>query len=374
MTVILNYGLGVDSTTILTRWLREPATRDFPLSQLTVLTAMTGDEFSDIRQPVETHILPQLRAHGVRYVQVARGGHTRDDGVVVLSDSRATDRLHLEGVYSLGEELRRAGTVPQVANRRCSAKAKGVPNDAWLATNVAGQFRQVMGFNADEGRRVERDSCYGGDNRNSEYPLMEWGWGREKCESYLSEVYGVQWPKSCCNFCPFSRGQEHVLARYHSLPSDAAAALYLEYVSLALNPNMTLFASGSLADKLRADKRDHSRAFRRFDERLDEVQWAVYRIRRVYHAKGRADREVSRVSTGTRTQCVLALHRMSREAGGLTPGSEGGISRLWGVRRVPDTYPCLEEMFVAAPADADDKAKKSFDETWTRVSLTLVES
>jgi len=36
-----------------------------------------------------------------------------------------------------------------------------------------------MGFNADERGRVEKDSCYGGDNRFAEYPLMAWGWGRD---------------------------------------------------------------------------------------------------------------------------------------------------------------------------------------------------
>lgn len=42
--VILSYGMGVDSTAILTRWLLEPWSRDFGLEDLVVLTAQTGDE------------------------------------------------------------------------------------------------------------------------------------------------------------------------------------------------------------------------------------------------------------------------------------------------------------------------------------------
>src|SRR5262245_42205163 len=102
--VILNYGLGVDSTAILTRWLAEPASRDFDLSRLTVVTAMTGDEFADTTALVERHVLPRLRATGVRYVQVARATGAKADGVAVLDDSRTPLRLHSEGAYKLSDE------------------------------------------------------------------------------------------------------------------------------------------------------------------------------------------------------------------------------------------------------------------------------
>ena len=44
-TPILSYGMGVESTGILVRWILEPATRDFELSELIVVTAQTGQEF-----------------------------------------------------------------------------------------------------------------------------------------------------------------------------------------------------------------------------------------------------------------------------------------------------------------------------------------
>jgi hypothetical protein len=71
MDTILSFGLGCESA-LLVRWLFEPESRSCPLSGLVVITAQTGDEYEDTRELVEEHILPLLRQHGVRYVQVAR--------------------------------------------------------------------------------------------------------------------------------------------------------------------------------------------------------------------------------------------------------------------------------------------------------------
>ena len=43
---------GSRSTGILVRWILEPATRDFELSELIVVTAQTGQEFPDTEQYV----------------------------------------------------------------------------------------------------------------------------------------------------------------------------------------------------------------------------------------------------------------------------------------------------------------------------------
>jgi hypothetical protein len=40
--VVMSYGMGADSTAILMRWLTEPASRDFDLQDLVVITAHTG--------------------------------------------------------------------------------------------------------------------------------------------------------------------------------------------------------------------------------------------------------------------------------------------------------------------------------------------
>ena len=58
------------------------------MEDLIVITSQVGDEYTDTGRDVEAHILPLMRAHGIRYVQVARHGHFEADGITVLDDSR----------------------------------------------------------------------------------------------------------------------------------------------------------------------------------------------------------------------------------------------------------------------------------------------
>lgn len=67
----LNLGMGVDSVSILVRWLLEPGTRDFDVNQLTVVTAQTGDEYRTTETAMNDFVLPLLREHEVRYTQIA---------------------------------------------------------------------------------------------------------------------------------------------------------------------------------------------------------------------------------------------------------------------------------------------------------------
>jgi hypothetical protein len=108
LPTILSFGMGVESLTILVRWLKSPETRPCSLEDLIVLTSQTGDEYEDTRRDVETHILPLLREHGIRFVQVARHGHLEEDGITVLSDTTQPYHLHIEGDYKLSDELRSA--------------------------------------------------------------------------------------------------------------------------------------------------------------------------------------------------------------------------------------------------------------------------
>ena len=71
MSTILSYGMGVEATTILLRWIEKPDTRPSPLEQLIVVTSQVGDEYFDSGRDVENYILPLMRAHNIRYVQLA---------------------------------------------------------------------------------------------------------------------------------------------------------------------------------------------------------------------------------------------------------------------------------------------------------------
>ena len=123
--VVINLGMGVDSVATLTRWIYEPDTRNFDLGQLTVVTAMTGDEHADTAQAMTDHVLPVMRRHRLRYVQLSRGGQTAAAGVTVLSNTRRPDRMHMRGPWALSDELTTSGTLPPVARRACSQRAKG---------------------------------------------------------------------------------------------------------------------------------------------------------------------------------------------------------------------------------------------------------
>jgi hypothetical protein len=168
--------------------------------------------------------------------------------------------------------------------------------------------------------------------------------------------------------CPFARGTPQALARFARHPGQAAEALYLEHVSLTLNPRMPLYATGSLAGKLAADTNDHSAAERLFDERLSAAVWAVYRVRRVYHAKGRADRSIEHVRTGSRTEMMSALEVTAEALGCRLELDAQGILRFYARRREADVYPTAEEMYVAGPADAAPKARPSFEAVWSRIA------
>lgn len=373
MNVVLSYGLGADSTAILLRWLDDPTSRDFDLEDLIVLTAMTGDEFVDTRELVQAEVLPRMADHGVRYVQVARGGPTVADGVIVLDDSRTPTTLYAEGVYKLADEMFAGGTVPQVASgrRTCSIKQKGVPLDTWIEQNIDGPFRHVMGFNADEEKRVLRDSSYSNAVRQSEYPLVEWGWGRERLLEEIEAIVeiGRPWPKSCCSFCPFAN--DNHLARYVDQPEAAVQAMLMEHVSMALNPRMTLFASKSVQDLVADALPAVADAFY---ERLAGTEHAVYDIRRVFHArrdgsgrKGSANRSVRKVFHGTATECFRHIRGLALELGGERPVVEAGVMRSW-IDHGGDRYPSVERFLVVAPSLAADKQQPSFENWWAAYS------
>jgi hypothetical protein len=171
-------------------------------------------------------------------------------------------------------------------------------------------------------------------------------------------MVGETWLKSACTMCPFSGGKPEVLQRYHESPAEAAEALFIEFLALAMNERMTLFSKKSLRAVL--EKNGHAEALRIFHERLAEIPWAVYRVRRLLWAKGRGDRCTERLSEGKRDQVVADLLKQGAQV-------EGDHVRLW-VRQRGEEYPGLEEMLVACPAVVDEKSRPRFSENWDRLS------
>jgi hypothetical protein len=359
MRVVLSYGMGVDSSVIMHKWLTDPTKRDFDLSDLTVLTAMTGDEFTDTERLVKTHMIPLMKEKGVRFVQVAKGGPTTEHGIALLDDSDSPEDLHIKGKYKLSDELKAAGTVPTFSSgkRLCTHKFKGFVLDLWQNGNVDGDYRHVMGFNADEQKRVDRDSSYGSEFRQSEYPLLEWGMGREECEAYLLEVFGEPWMKSCCTYCPFAGGKKEILDRFGRFPEEAAEAMVIEAMSLAFNPRMTLYKNKSALQLLE----DNVAATSKYQAWLASIEtWALYRIQRAYVAPGNAARNLTRLKEGTREQMNADLLMIGGDV------VHDNWLRAYHQQRTPDTYPTAEDMYVVAPSLVATKPGRGFDKRWEK--------
>ncbi|AFU02788.1 hypothetical protein [Nocardia brasiliensis] len=372
--VCWSYGMGVESTAGIVRTLLEPGFRPpqlrDDLSNLIVMVAQTGDEWTSTCDLVTAHVLPLLRERAIRFVEVARAGPSATDGIVVLQDSRRPQRLHPDadehGFYALSAEHRANGVLPTLGGTRtCSAKSKGMPLDLWRAKHLGhGPYVHAMGFNADESRRIEKDSSVTmGGQRQPIYPLHEAGWSRARCHGYLFGLFGVWWPKSCCRQCCFVSvpGWPEQLERYIAAPAEAFKHLLDEYVTLALNRNSGLFGPGkSLADRLRRDGADHVLALAAAE--LDRCGWAVYRVRRCYSRPATAWRSVETIYRGSRA----AASRFLTELGvhlGICPHDDGKHTRVW-LTEASITFPRLEEFFVAAPDSVLPKQRAGFDKRW----------
>jgi hypothetical protein len=375
--VVISYGMGVDSTAILARWILEPASRNFPLTGLTVITAMTGDEWASTGQLVEDHILPLLAAHHIRYVQVARHGPSTRDGVTWLNDSRTPRRVHLAGDYPLSVELLTAGTVPQSAHGRriCSAKQKGAVLDTAIGRLTAGRrFRHILGFAAGEQRRADRDRSYSGTLRHSEYPLIEWGWTRDTSLAYLRGAFGVTWEKSACVFCPFAvhRGSgtnEEIFARYLAEPDEAVRTLLLEYGSRCVNPRQTLLADRALADVFAADGRFDA-ILAGFAAARDQATHSVIEVRRIVGPGAPAMRSTRQRSTGTRAAMTATVIALAAASG--HPARFDGVTYRVQLRARAGPGG-VEHALVVAPAWVAAKQRARFEAAWATRTGAVVQ-
>jgi len=141
---------------------------------------------------------------------------------------RAGETLTLER-YCLG-----MGTIPSVAYgfKTCSLKFKREPQEEFIGkwgparrAWESGQLvSKMIGFDADE---QHRGQPYSDDKYINQYPLIEWGWGRDECRSAIRSVGLCIPPKSSCFFCPNMKSREIFELRDHH-PELLSRALNLE--------------------------------------------------------------------------------------------------------------------------------------------------
>ena len=397
--VLLSWGLGADSTAIITKILEDPAGHGFSpdLSELVVVVALTGDEWPDTMDLAERHILPLLRRHSVRLVQVARGGPSDDDGIVVMSDTREPQHLHRRGPWSLSDEMRLNGTVPQYAGgHQCSIKFKGWVIDRWVRDSFAGApFRHIIGYEADEKGRAAKDNTYATATREPWHPLIDWGWDRARVLDYLRGKFQVTWPKSYCTFCPFPGVASSLpvhLERCRSFPELAAVSLSLEFSAMAFNPRMTLYKNKSFRSVISAD--GNTAALEALAAAHSSARWAVYEIRRIFfpartpecHAlhgkqcptplpgcrdhtrKGQVWRSLQAVFEGTRVEAGEYLRRDAALMNEPVFTVDGITRTTFQARR--DGFPAVEGFLALAPAGVVDKRREKFDDRWFDVTGT----
>jgi hypothetical protein len=188
----------------------------------------------------------------------------------------------------------------------------------------------------------------------------------------------VCWLKSCCQFCPFQK-RESVRERWLQEPLAGGFAAYVEALALAFNPRMHLFAFGKAYDLL-VESENHA-ALNEYKRLLSEVDWAVYRVQRIYTQilteSGRkqvnADRNVFAVASGNRDQMAAHLSHLAKEHGQAI--SAGEPQRFYLHTRPEGIYPCIEDYFVVCPYVVADKCRnlKSFKNKWMQVTNPQLE-
>ncbi|MEU6191356.1 hypothetical protein [Nocardia sp. NPDC047038] len=376
--LVWSYGMGAESTAGIVRTILDPTFRHpclLPdLSNLIVVTAQTGDEFSSLATLVEHHVLPLFRAHNIRTVEVARAGPRNEDGIVVLQDTRQPQRMHFDarehGFYALSDENRANAVQPQRSGKRkCTLKFKGWPMDTWRDRELGARpYLHAIGYNAEEENRIARESVLDlGGHRQMIYPIHNAGWTRQQCREYLHDIFGVWLPKSLCRECCFVSKIEwpDQIARLLAEPEESSRHVVDEYVTLALNAKSGLFGpQDTLTERLRAAGADA--ILELAENEISHSPWALYRLRRVYFAPATAWRSVDVALRGTPAHTQEMLRRLAESLEIPVITDARHHTRLWLAQRPPQstTYPQVECFFVAMPALVMDKQQPGFETHW----------
>lgn len=138
-------------------------------------------------------------------------------------------------VLTLEDDCLNNKMLPSVAYgfKSCSQKYKIQPQDKfmnnWSAAQElwrsGGKVTKVIGFDADEPQRAEKD--YSCKKYDYWHPLIEWGWGRDECVEAIKRAGLPQPGKSSCFFCPNSR-QTEIREMSEKYPDLIARAVAME--------------------------------------------------------------------------------------------------------------------------------------------------
>jgi len=108
--------------------------------------------------------------------------------------------------------------------------------------------------------------------------------------------------------------------------------------------------------------------------RVEGVQWARYRVRRIYQRKGQADRAVQKLDVfATASEARVHLDGFAAYLG-LPVEELRGIPYVWRLRRSEYAFPTREEFWTIAPAMVEETARggiASFEAKWSNNQMAL---
>jgi hypothetical protein len=140
--------------------------------------------------------------------------------------------------------------------------------------------------------------------------------------------------------------------------------MVIERTSLAMNPRGQLYSKQPLYQVV--SESGNMAALEQFEAHLRTAEWAVYRVRRVYKAKGKAQRCVEKLEQFPSEGDALKALTDRGCGGGLTLRRLHGLTYLYAKERGA-SYPATEDYFVASLAHVDTKTRygiENFEEKW----------
>lgn len=198
--VTVAYGGGVDSTAVLL------GLHELGIRPGLILMADTGDERLQTYDFVNGPMRDWLASVGFPPVEWVR--------------YQPKNYKHYPPYFSLSENCLTNSTLPSLAFgfKSCSLKWKVGPQDKYVAkwepavTAWAAGKRVVKLIGYDAGPKDIRRRNHAGDRNDAhyqyEYPLIEWGWDRDTCKTYIASRGLPVPPKSACYMCPATRPEE----------------------------------------------------------------------------------------------------------------------------------------------------------------------
>ncbi|WP_158894559.1 hypothetical protein [Amycolatopsis anabasis] len=145
-------------------------------------------------------------------------------------------------------------------------------------------------------------------------------------------------------------------------PNEAFQHVIDEACAIRFNPRSPIFYPESLRDRLQRD--GATEVLRLADQRMRSMRWGLYRVQRVFSAPAHADRNLTPVMSGSRTD-ILAQLRVLADRLDLGSEGDGDCQRIW-ISSRQDSYPHLEDFFVAAPQQALSKVGPGFPAAWKK--------